>query len=304
MPMILVADDSELDRMVIQEMLKKEPLDWLVEVVGSAEEAIALMREMAFDLVVTDVLMPGMSGIDLLNHVHRQPCRVPVIVISGQDDKSSAVEALRQGAASYVPKSELGSRLGETVKQVLDAARSEQGYQNLIGCANEMRYQFTFENDSNLIQPFIRLMQQMAGGMGLLCPEALTRFGIAIDEAMVNAMCHGNLELSQDEMVEVRSQLHTGARIEVMEQRRQSPEFVDRRLHVAAGLSKEGIKVTIRDDGGGFPVSDAQHSGAHRGITIIENLVDKASYNSSGNELTLVKLREVSKSRQAAKQPA
>ena len=117
MPMILVADDSEVDRLVITEMLKKEPLDWLVEVVSSAEEAMTMMREMAFDVVITDVLMTGMSGLDLLNHVHRQPCRIPVIVISGQDDQSAAVEALRNGAASYVPKSELAARLGETVKQ-------------------------------------------------------------------------------------------------------------------------------------------------------------------------------------------
>ena len=61
MPMILLADDSELHRNFILEVLKKEPLDWLIETVSSAEEAIALMRHMAFDVIITDVVMSGMS---------------------------------------------------------------------------------------------------------------------------------------------------------------------------------------------------------------------------------------------------
>ena len=126
MPMILVADDSQLDRTLITEVLKQEPLDWLVEIVESGEEAIALMRRVAFDVVITDILMSGLSGIDLLNHVHSQPHRVPVIVISGQDDHKAVSEAIRHGAASFVPKSELAARLGETVRQVLEAAESKQ----------------------------------------------------------------------------------------------------------------------------------------------------------------------------------
>lgn len=292
MPMILVADDSELDRMVITEMLKKEPLDWLVEVVSSAEEAMKLMREMAFDVVVTDVLMTGMSGLDLLNHVHRQPSKVPVIVISGQDDKSAAVEALQQGAASYVPKSELAARLGETVKQVLDAAKRERNYQDLIGCADEMRFQFRLANDPQLIQPLISLVQQMAEGMGLLTDEARTRLGIAVEEAVVNAMCHGNLELSDKDFADVRSHLHTSSKIEIIESRVANAPYCDREVHVWIGLSRDGIKVVVRDDGKGFTPASVDYSSGQRGLTLIQNLVDKASFNETGNEITLVKFRD------------
>ncbi len=294
MPMILVADDSEADRMVITEMLKKEPLDWLVEVVSSAEEAMALMREMAFDVVITDVLMAGMSGLDLLNHVHRQPHRVPVIVISGQDDQSAAVEALRQGAASYVPKSHLASRLGETVKQVLELAQANQNYQDLIGCAEEMRFQFKLANDPALIQPLVGLLQQMANGMGILSDEAQTRLGIAVDEAVINAMCHGNLELSDDDMADVRRHVHSGDRIEGITSRRDAKPYCDRQAHIAAGLSREGIKVVVRDEGDGFSLPSAKCSSSeHRGLTLIQNLVDKASFNDAGNEITLIKFRDL-----------
>ncbi|MEZ6133275.1 MAG: response regulator [Pirellulaceae bacterium] len=297
MPMILVADDSELDRKLIQEVLQKEPLDWLIEVVDSAEAAMHLMREIAFDVVITDVLMTGMSGLELLNQVHRQPQRVPVIVISGQDDKSAAIEALRQGAASYVAKSELTARLGETVRQVLEAARTEQNYQQLIGCADEMRFKFELKNDPALIQPLINLLQRMSDGMNLLSSDARTRLGVAIDEAVINAMCHGNLELSEKEMAEVHRHLHSGVPIEAIVSRSDRQPYCGRLVHVSAGISREGIKVTVRDDGKGFSMGDLQDSSEHRGLTLIQNLVDKATFNDLGNEITLIKFRDQASAR-------
>lgn len=292
MPMILVADDSELHRNYILEVLKKEPLDWIIEAVSSAEEATALMRHMAFDVIITDVVMSGMSGLDFVNQVHRQPKRVPIIVISGEDDPASAIEALRRGAASYVAKRDLPARLGETVRQVLDASRLEQNYQNLIGCAEEMRFKFNLKNDPELIQPLVGLVQRMSDGMNLLASDSRTRFGVAIDEALVNAICHGNLELSEAEMKEVHGHLHSGTRSNVIESRRNKSPFCDRLVHVSLGLSVEGIKIVVRDDGRGFSRDAIRASNEHRGITLIQNLVDKASYNEAGNEITLVKFRD------------
>ena len=290
--MILLADDSELHRNFILEVLKKEPLDWIIEAVSSAEEAISLMRHMAFDVIITDVVMSGMSGLDLVNQVHKQPKRVPIIVISGEGDPAAAIEALKRGAASYVAKKDLSSRLGETVRQVLDASRNEQNYQNLIGCAEEVRFKFSLTNDPDLVLPLVGLVQRMADGMNLLASDSRTRFGIAIDEALVNAICHGNLELSEEEMIEVHAHLHSGTRSNAIESRRNKSPFCERHVHVSLGLSLEGIKVVVRDDGRGFSRDANSLSNEHRGITLIQNLVDKASYNEVGNELTLVKFRD------------
>ncbi len=289
MPMLLVADDSEIDRMVILELLKKEPLDWLVETVSSAEEAMRLMREIAFDVVITDVLMTGMSGLDLLNHVHRQPRKVPVIVISGQDTQAAAIEALQNGAANYIPKSSLPALLGETVRQVLAAATAEKNYQRLIGTADDMRFHFKLDNDLSLIAPLVGMIQQMAMGMRVLDIDNCTRLGIAIDEAISNAMCHGNLELSEEDMAFVRSHLHDRRPIDVVEDRRKQSPYDTRFVHVACLITKDGVKISVRDDGHGFEVKTVQQGDGRRGITLIQNLVDKASYNETGSEITLVK---------------
>ena len=292
MPMILVADDSEIDRRIILEVLQKEPLDWLIEVVDSAEEAMHLMKQMAFDVIITDVLMSGLSGLELLNHVHKQPHRVPVIVISGQSDQQAAIDALRQGAASFVSKSELHSRLGETVKQVLDSSNREQNYQSMISCAQEMRFHFELENDPGLIKALVCMIQQMAEGMQILTTEAQTRLGVALDEAILNAMCHGNLELSKNEMKEVHAHHHADEVMEGLEKRRSESPFCDRRVHVRIGMTREGIKVIVQDDGEGFQTAEIAKGDPTRGITLIRNLVDQATFSEAGNELTLVKMRD------------
>ncbi len=289
MPMLLVADDSAVDRMVIVELLKKEPLDWLVEQVSSAEEAVKLMREIAFDIVITDVLMEGMSGLDLLNHVHRQPRKVPVIVVSGHDSRDAAIEALKHGAANYIPKPSLPALLGETVRQVLEAATAEKNHQRLIGTAEDMRFHFKLANDLTLIHPLIGMIQEMAQGMQVLDLDSCTRLGIAIDEAISNAMCHGNLQLSSEDMVYVRSHLHDKRRLVVVEERRAQAPYCDRFVHVACRITGEGVKVSIRDDGSGFSLDEVSHDGSGRGVTLIQNLVDKATFNQAGNEITLIK---------------
>ncbi len=289
MPMLLVADDSEIDRMVILELLKKEPLDWLVEAVSSAEEAMRLMRDVAFDVVITDVLMTGMSGLDLLNHVHRQPRKVPVIVVSGQDTRAAAIEALQNGAANYIPKSSLPALLGETVRQVLDASTAEKNHQRLIGTADDMRFHFKLTNDLALIHPLVGMIQQMAMGMRVLDIDNCTRLGIAIDESISNAICHGNLELSEEDMSYVRSHLHDKRPIEAVEDRRNEAPYNTRFVHVAVLITKDGVKISVRDDGKGFEVNAVDQDEGRRGITLIQNLVDKATFNEAGNEITLVK---------------
>jgi len=109
---------------------------------------------------------------------------------------------------------------------------------------------------------------------------------------LVNAICHGNLELSEEEMREVHGHLHSGTPSHVIEIHRNKSPYSERHVHVSVGLSNDGIKVVVRDDGSGFARDATCLSNEHRGITLIQNLVDKASYNEAGNEITLVKLRD------------
>ena len=291
MPVILVVDDSATDRALIQELMSQEEMDWLIEFADSAEQAIVKLTHLAVDLVVTDMLMPGMSGLELLRHVRRQIRPVPVLLISGQGDDTLAAQAIRDGAASYVPKDHLAARLVETTRQVLSAATAEESYEKLIESIGDLKVRFELENDPALIPPLVGLLQRMAHGMNIVSYESRTRLGVALDEAFMNAMYHGNLELSADELPAIRTALRHGEKCPEVEERRTKDPYRNRKLHVAATLTADKIEVVVRDDGTGFSRFFAE-DGEHRGLTVIKNTIDEVTFNETGNEICMVKHRE------------
>lgn len=291
MPVILVVDDSEMDRVLIRELLGQEDMDWLVEFAESAEQAIVMLTHLAVDVVITDMLMPGMNGLELLRHVRKQVKPVPVLLVSAHGSESLAAEAIRDGASSYVPKDQLASRLVETVRQVLVAARAEQSNDRLIESIADLRARFELENDPMLIAPLVGLLQQTAFRMNIVGRETRTRLGVALDEAMINAMYHGNLELPPAELADARVKLRNGEKADAIEKRRGVEPYKNRKLHVDVTLSAERLKIVVRDDGNGFSRFFAE-DGDHRGLTVIKNILDEVSFNETGSEIRLVKYRE------------
>lgn len=72
--------------------------------VGSAEEALEILRAQQFDLVISDIMMPGMSGLEMIPHVRAASPHAVVIMISGVQTVESAIDALRAGAFDYIMK--------------------------------------------------------------------------------------------------------------------------------------------------------------------------------------------------------
>src|ERR671926_224389 len=98
---LLIADDDVAVRSVLSEFLSA---DYDCEAVGSAEEALALLEACEFQLVLSDIAMPGMSGLELIPRVKQHAPDALVIVVSGSQEIESAVEALRAGAFDYLVK--------------------------------------------------------------------------------------------------------------------------------------------------------------------------------------------------------
>src|SRR5215211_7188590 len=98
---LLVADDDAAVRSVLADMLCAE---YECEAVGSAEEALGLLESGEFQLVLSDIAMPGMSGLELIPRVRALSPDALVIVVSGSQEIESAVEALHAGAFDYVFK--------------------------------------------------------------------------------------------------------------------------------------------------------------------------------------------------------
>ena len=98
---ILVVDDDDVIRETLCELLSGEHA---CQTAATAEEALAKLEAQAFDVVLTDVSMPGLSGLDLLKRLVELYPGTPVIVVSGLSDQEQAQSLIERGAFDYLLK--------------------------------------------------------------------------------------------------------------------------------------------------------------------------------------------------------
>jgi DNA-binding NtrC family response regulator len=99
---LLIVDDDEEMRDLLRKVLEKE--GYRVSVASDGRQALAALAESAFDLVVTDMLMPHDGGLELLETLHRIHPELPVIIVTAFGDWQSYTRALELGAAAFISK--------------------------------------------------------------------------------------------------------------------------------------------------------------------------------------------------------
>ncbi len=149
---VLVVDDEEKLRRVVELQLKTAGFE--VEQAGTAEEA--LKRVEGADVILTDLRLPGLSGLELLADLRRQDSHTPVIVMTAFGSIETAVEAMKAGAVDFLPKPFSLDHLMAVVNKALELRslrdenrelRAELGqryeFDNIVGRSNAMREIFT-----------------------------------------------------------------------------------------------------------------------------------------------------------------
>ena len=101
MARILIVDDDETIRDTLYELLST---DYICQTAETAEKALARLEADEYDIVLTDISMPGLSGLELLGHVRQKFPNTPVIIISGIGDQEHAQGLIRLGAFDFLLK--------------------------------------------------------------------------------------------------------------------------------------------------------------------------------------------------------
>jgi CheY-like chemotaxis protein len=301
MTTVLVVDDSRVDRRLVGGLLSKHP-QWKIEYAADGDEALARTKDSAPDLIVTDLQMPRMDGLELVRAIRDTYPNVPVVLMTAHGSEALAIETLEQGAASYVPKSQLAEKLLDTVEEILSRAKADRNFERLIDHLN--RADFTFyvelENDISLIDPLVDLVQQAITRSRLCDTTGQLRIGVAVREALLNALFHGNLEIPADQMRAIREQWCKERDTSLAEKCRRSSPYRDRSIFVDVRISSREARFVIRDEGHGFDMaavpagcrpSDLIPESA-RGLTLIRSFMDDVSFNEVGNEITMIKRKE------------
>lgn len=291
---VLVVDDSPIDRQIVGRILQHKLQASVLYACdgGAALEALGARQP---DLVLTDLKMPGMDGLALVDALCRRFPLVPTILMTAHGSEETAVRALERGAASYVPKQFLAGMLAETVQRVLSVSQTHSDQRRLHACWLQSEFHFRLDNDVGLIDPLVAELQCCGRQAGGRDENDLLRIGMALQEALTNAIHHGNLELSSELRSTDPRAYYDQARL-----RRGQPPYCQRRVTVTAAETPAQSRYVIRDEGPGFDtravICDAQ-SAEHlqrswgRGLVLIRSFMDEVFFNQQGNEITLVRRR-------------
>lgn len=298
MTTVLIVDDSAVDRRLASGLLEKAA-DITATHAEGGREALESVAKQAPDIVVADLQMPGMDGLELVELLRARHAGLPVVLITGQGNESTAVAALQRGAASYVPKSALSRDLVPTVMQVLAVSRASDTSDRLMSLAQSMSWKFELENDPTLIPPLVQLVRQALAGMSACDETGQVQVGVALEEALANAIFHGNLELTEEDLASIGGDMFRGRLTDAAGRRAAESPYCDRRVHAEITIGRGESRFVVRDDGSGFAHGDlrdvddqlASSERSGRGVAHMRLFMDEVHFNDAGNEVTLVRRR-------------
>lgn len=138
---ILIIDDEPSLRKTLARIFQQSGFE--VTSAENAEQGLDFLKTSAFDLVFTDLRMPGMQGLEMLKRIHAEYPSLPVVLFTAQPDVNSAIEALRHGATDYLLKPLKPEIIIERAKTILaglqKAKRKREIAQQIEALQNELK---------------------------------------------------------------------------------------------------------------------------------------------------------------------
>ncbi len=123
MPRFLIVDDHSVVRKGLMKILTEADAGICVDEANHGQEALAMVLQASYELVLMDISLPGRGGLEVLKEIKRHRPKVPVLVLSMHPEEEYAVRALRAGASGYVTKGSAAEELVGAIRKVLRGGR-------------------------------------------------------------------------------------------------------------------------------------------------------------------------------------
>lgn len=287
---ILVIDDEPLFLERLCSRLERRGFD--VSSAGDGKTALELFLKspVAFDIILTDVKMPGIDGIQLLKQVRDNDYDTPVVVMSGYDDMKKSIEALRLGAFDYLTKPIRLDQLYTSLSKLESLLKNRQKIFELLSrvqgeikveIPSKLRYtESVVAYARNQIEPVCQ-----AHGINIF------NVSLCLQEAVTNAIVHGNLEISS-ELKESSWEEFEALRKE----RENDPAYGERRITFRMKFDSSIMMFEVEDEGQGFDpatLPDFQDPSNlltfGRGIFYILTFMDEVKWDKGGRLISMRK---------------
>ena len=271
---ILIVDDDPDIHVLLQSGLQKT--GYQIDCVSSGQEALARLQSERYDLVLSDVQMPGLTGLELLHQIHDQYPSTPVVVMTAQNTPQNLIRSIREKAYAYFSKPFSPEAVLEMVKAALDRPAGADDVEVLSARPGwiALRLRCTMQNADRLVQFFREIQLDVSA-------QEQQDIAFAFRELLINAIEHGG-KLDPEKRVEVACIRLIGAIIYYVRDPGEGFSF-DNLAHAAVGsapgdpVSHVAVRAAAGLRPGGF------------GILLMRNIADEVIYNERGNEVLLVK---------------
>jgi DNA-binding response OmpR family regulator len=286
---VLIVDDQHVLRAVLVKFMLKEGLTPIEAENGEA--AIALYTSERPAVVLSDIMMPRMDGLTLLNEIKRIDAKAAVVLMTGYGNEEILLKALRGGAANYFKKPFNFREVVEVVQHLIrHRAALELSVESSPYLVRESR-QFILETGNADIFPVI---DQITLTIHTLVPEqVILNLKVGIEEMLKNAIEHGNLGISAEEK---NAALEKGTFGTLLAEKLAVDGNAEKTITITAEADRGEFRITIEDEGAGFDWRSLPHLQAEsllhfsgRGIFLTRIYFDEVIYNNRGNRVTLIK---------------
>lgn len=286
---ILVVDDEESVRTILAKFLYNEGYEPIEATQG--EQAIELYRMTKPSLVISDIMMPKMDGLTLLQELRKIDPNAIVILMTGYGSEEVLLKALRGGAINYFRKPFIFQEMIDFVKHVLAHRTEIDTSQFFSSHLVEETKTFIFNTEDTDILPIIN--QITVHLKNLVTASEIVNLKVGIEEMITNAIEHGNLGITFEMKNEA---IKKGKWGNLLQSKLSDGSNYSKKVFIQSELKEKRFIIKIRDEGQGFdwhklPQLTAEALLAYngRGIFLTKIYFDELLYNEKGNEVTLIK---------------
>lgn len=285
---ILIVDDGAVDRKMAGNFVQEA--GHVPAFAEDGEAALDAIEDDVPDIVLTDMRMPRMDGLELVRTLRETHPQIPVILMTAHGSEEVAVAALRAGASNYVGKLRLGRDLAQALEVVLDSMLAARERARVRDFLEAQETSYVLDYAPGAIRSLVSHLQDTLRDLHLCDETDLIRVGTALTEALANARDHGNLELDSA-LREDGGQAYR----ELGAKRSTEAPYKDRRTHVRVHITRDEATFVVRDEGPGFDHTDLPDprdpenllKPSGRGIVLIRTFMDDVAFNEQGNEITM-----------------
>jgi YesN/AraC family two-component response regulator len=284
MKKILIIDDEKPVRDVLNIALCEEGYESLQA--PSGEQGIELFKSNDPDIVITDVMMPGIDGIEVTKRMRAHRDDIDVVVMSGFGTEELVVNALRAGASNYIKKPIVFDELFKILDDIIFKRENRKRFEISREIVEREHKSIVIGNDVSKVWGAVN--QILFNVQAAIDNVSLEGICIGLYELLINAIEHGNLGITFQEKSDA---LQNSTYTELLKSRMQQADTDGKVVRIESDYTPSSVTITIRDQGSGFDLSNLPNmkdAGSllldhGRGILLANLFYDSLEYDEPGN---------------------